>query len=531
MKSNRNMRVFIFLLLIVVSGVILRIPFIRHELSSDEALFGLMAKHIMGLKEFPIYLGRTHYSGVLNSYIGAIFFRVFGISSISYKAVQFLFAIPFIFIIYLLGKKAFNENLGLLSALFVAIPSFFVIYSFMQAHGNNMEGLLFGALILLLTCHLVFTKMTIQKEFLLLSLLGFCSGFGLWLSPHIIPFLITTLIMFLMKDRKIFFSKKIVLFLICFCIGHIPALIYSFQHPLASFYRFGGRILDLDRSVLSTPNPTKIVLSKVLWRISTVPASFMRIPRLLLPLMGLEKHLFSNVVIWPIIIIIYWSSFIYIIFSRRKIFISFIKKRLSILKMQPIDICIIFTFVYVIFYSCLVGKDRARYMLPFYVVIPIFLSVAFLEVRKRSKTLFFILLTLILSINLLGNLKSLKFKPQSYINVTSFLSKKGIFHGYSEYSTAYPIIFASKEKIIISPCAFDTYAEHYPAYTEEVNSAKNVAYIFNTSTYPQIPSIFERRLEEIKVTCKKEIIPPFIVYYNFSRRVFPEGLELKDLRR
>jgi hypothetical protein len=306
----------------------------------------------------------------------------------------------------------------------------------------------------------------------------------------------------------VFLSRGILVFLACCCLGHAPALLYNFQHPAAFVYRFGGRILDLDRSFLSSGDKAGVIFEKIKWRVSTMPDSLLRIPRLLLPLMGAAETPFGSACVSYIFVpLIYWISFVYAFFARIR------------QKIRPLDVCIVFAVVFVLFYVCLVGEDHARYMLPLYTVIPVFLGVFFLKIKEKSVFLFSALVLLILTVNIAGNVKMLMSGPVSFSGVVNFLSEKDITKGYSDYSTSYGIIFESGEKIIISPTLLTDRFDRYPEYTKEVNSARNVAYIFKKAGGSWEP--FEKRLEEERVRFNKEDIDTYIIYWDLSERIFP----------
>ncbi|MFH1824899.1 MAG: glycosyltransferase family 39 protein [Candidatus Firestonebacteria bacterium] len=514
-KLIKNKKVlFILLVLIILCGVILRFFIIRHDIAGDEAVFGLMAKHIMEGREYPLYMWEAHYSGTLSAYIIAISFKIFGVSSFSYKIAGLLLFIPYIIFIYMLAKKIFDSNVGLLSTLFVAVSPVFVSIYLATILGVYIEGLICGTIILLLCCYIVSSEINLS----IFMLLGFVSGLGLWLSPHVVPFFITALIVIVLKFKKDIFSKYTILLLIFFIVGYLPAIIYNFYHPTSSFYHFAGRVLELNRSVLLAPDFNRIVFSKIIWRISTVPGSLINMYTLILPLIGLQKYITNSFIIWSLIIIIYLSSFVYIIYLRKKLLSS---------KVLPLDVLFIFVIIFVLFYCFFVGEFRSRYLLPLSIVLPIILSVLFLNIKKISNMLFYVLLVFVLSVNFAGVLNNIKLKSISYDNLVSFLEENKLLYGYSEYFTSYPIVFKSSEKIIVSPCAVDSISERYPLYTNAVHSASDIFYVFNLNTHPQVIALIEQRLKILNISYKRKYIYPFIVYYKFSRIISPNELKLE----
>lgn len=85
----------LFFLIMALAGVVIRILYktLPETLEADSAVFALMAKYISGLKEFPVYLWLCHYAGCLCSYIGAVIFRIFGVSAAAFNFVGVIFSV------------------------------------------------------------------------------------------------------------------------------------------------------------------------------------------------------------------------------------------------------------------------------------------------------------------------------------------------------------------------------------------------------------------------------------------------------
>ena len=76
---------------------------------------GLEALHIAYKGEHPIYLYGQNYMGVAEAYLGAMMFRLFGVSIFSLRlGMQLLFGLFFI-AIYLLGTLLYGSKVALIS--------------------------------------------------------------------------------------------------------------------------------------------------------------------------------------------------------------------------------------------------------------------------------------------------------------------------------------------------------------------------------------------------------------------------------
>ena len=173
--------------------------------------------------------------------------------------------------------------------------------------------------------------------------------------------------------------------------------------------------------------------------------------------------------------------------------------------------------------------DGPRYLLTLWPAAAIFLAASTVKLVERSKALAVSILIVVLSVNLGGTLMCTGIKSPPYEKLVSWLSAKDMRWGYAGYWPAYPVMFLSKEKIIVSP-TLDLKTVHprsigvYPFYTDLVNAEEKVFYITNDSSGSA--ALFEKKMSELKVKFQKDPVPPFMVYHSFSRRVYPEDLDL-----
>jgi hypothetical protein len=497
-----------FLLILIVIGLIIRILYMLPPatLEGDTAVFGLMAKYIYELKEFPIYMWRAHYGGTLASYIGAFLFKLFGISSITFNAVGVIFSCLWVLFTFMLARQMLDYSGSIYSLTLVLLPPLHVL-SFSLCTGSiNPETLLFGSLSFLF---LIKLNSDYQRGYLYYFLFGSISGMGLWLTPAMVPFLLTILTVFSIQDRKIFLSKRFLFWVIGFFAGYIPAIIYNFQNPWATFFGMAGRILDVDRGILSSPNLTKVIISRILWRISTVPISLIKIPFLLFALLGI-----INSAIF--FIAIFWVC--------KNGFLNFLKSK----KIKSTETLIIYIFWVIAFHSVLVGKESIRYLVPLYAVFPLLVGKLLSDVKVRSGSISLVLLFVLLSYNGYGNINAfLNRKIHHYPELAKWLLSKKLFYGYSDYWTAYPVVFEANEQVLISPTLFHpTFSDRRPEYTAKIREAMSVVYILPLDMYPEEITKIEKRFKMLNISYKKDMFKEFIIYYNFSRKIYPEELNL-----
>lgn len=499
-----------FMAALALAGIAVRLAAVTSPLMwyGDHMVFALMAKHIAAGMEFPIYMWACQYAGTLASYIGAVLFRALGASYLIYNTVGLLFSCLWALFSFLIARRLFEKGPGrYISMLLILVPPFWVLFFSLFA-AMHAEIMMSGSLLALVI--IIWVQADAKRRRGLYPVLGFLSGAGLWIAPSLMPLVLTGVTVFLINDRKGFFGKGIVFFAGGFLAGYLPALVYNMQYPGASLFRMAGRLLDLDRSALSSPDLYRIIMEKAVWRISTIPASAIRVPRLLSSLTGALNT------------VLFFTGFIWVV---RREYIKTIRDRV----IGPFGVLALYAVWFFVFYSALVGEDSPRYVLPLYIAAPFFIGALAADMGKRHRMLPAILFISIAIFDL-SDLRCsfLESKAPDYPRLAERLAENGIGYAYSDYDTAYCVTFASGEKTFISPTIFDdrAFSERYPAYTKRVREAASAAYIIQNAKFPEYAPMIHRRLKELGVAFKKDIVDGFTVYYGLSRKVYPEELKL-----
>ncbi len=509
-KTIRILVVFLF----SIGGVIavaLRIHALSRYLliDGDSAVFGLMAKHIYQFQEFPAYLWLNHYAGALVSYIGALFFAVFGVSPFVYSLTGLVLSCCWVIAAIAIVRKILDLPGAIAAVGFVFVPPTRVLFYSLYPGGVQAETLLFASIILFLL--LGYNMQDKKARFSSCFWLGFLSGCGLWLSPGIFPSLLTVLTVFMLKDKKVFLSNKIVVFAAGLLIGHLPAIVHNIYYPGATFLRLGGRFLNVSKESLGSGN-AGFLLAQGLWqRILMIPNSLAQIPVLMIKLLGT----FNAILFFIAGVVVLTSG--YRSFAKDKIINAWV-------------IFLIYGLWVVIFYSIAVGINAPRYMLGFSVLFPFVVGKFLSLIAVRNKAFFGLILAVILVTNGMSIHNAwATAKLPGYADLTSWLMEKKYNLGFTDYSTAYPVVLYSNEKILLSPTIFGTaFSERYPAYTQQVRNAANPVYIIDTQEYPLVVAKMERRLPELGVNYRKNQWDRFVVYHDLSRKVYPQELKLTE---
>ena len=507
MKS-RVKNALIFSVLIII-GLIVRLVFALNlrSIDGDTAVFGLMAKHILELKDFPAYMVSSHYAGSMVSYVGAVFFKFFGVSSSVFNLVDVLFSFLWMILILFMAKELLDRFGVIVALLSVAIPFYyFLLHSLLVGH--CIEGTFF--MLLTLFVLIKWAKSGYENEKTIPILLGFCCGVGLWVTLGAVPAILTTATIILSHYRKRLFFKVALFFLAGFLIGYIPAITHDLHYPSATFFRMAGKVLDIDRSVLLVPNPAYIVFQKILLKISLIPGSFFKMPNLIASFIGVPA---AALFIISMVFVIKDHGF------RRDA------------GRDMWHIMCIYIYWCVIFHIIVVQEPRERYMAPLCLVFPLFIGYLISRFKMRFRPLGIALLSAVLLYNSYTIARSFPDKNANrYTALADYLVAKGLHYGFSDYSTAYIAQFETKEKSMISPTLFHpTFSDRWPEETKHIRSAHDVFYVIDKHENPETALALEEKCKERGITYKNEDVKGFGVYYNFSSKIFPEELSIKKI--
>ena len=225
----------------------------------DEAIVGLMAKHINEGRALPTFYYGQHYMGSFEPIMVALLFKMFGTSAVALKLVPFFFSLLLIPMIYELGRLCGGLAAARLAGLFAALaPSTMIEWSG-KARGGFIELVCIGAATLILALH---WRRSAQCSIdnVRTFLIGLLLGFGWWTNNQIIYFMLPVALVMLLgckefSDRSLskfitLLAKTIAIGLFGFVIGGAPFWLYNFTHEFASFGIFGrARLKDLDEHI------------------------------------------------------------------------------------------------------------------------------------------------------------------------------------------------------------------------------------------------------------------------------------------
>jgi uncharacterized membrane protein len=185
----------------IAAGIALRVWILRlptGALDGDEAIVGLMARHMLHQHEFTTFYWGQNYGGSLTAIVMAGVFAVFGSSTTTLKAVPIGMSAVAALLVWRLGRRTIGEPGATIAGLaFWIWPTNYVWLS-TKERGFYWACMILGLSFLLAVIRLV-DRPDNRRDWILLGLLG---GLGWWTSPQMLYFAVPGFIWLAFKLRK-----------------------------------------------------------------------------------------------------------------------------------------------------------------------------------------------------------------------------------------------------------------------------------------------------------------------------------------
>lgn len=437
-------------------------------IESDEAVVGLMARHILQ-GDLPIFYWGQHYLGTLEAFFTAALFAIFGASALVVKLSAFLLFSAFLVSHFFLAREAVSVRVAALATVPLAIsPAFLTIWS-LKLRGGYMALLLLGTLALLLAVKLMRHGYTRRRAFLL----GLLLGLGWWTHFLSAVYLIPILCILLWKDEKRFFSTVALPFSGGFLLGGLPFWAYNLTHSWASLRVHGAQQTEvvLDFFHFLQPGLSILLGARPNWGTTDLfPYAG--------PLIISLAIICSATWLWK-----YFRNHTPPRFEGKHLLLFF---------------ALLFPFIFSASgFAWFVTEPR--YLIPLYSVIYILMMAAFQ--RKAAQ---YALCALLVGLNLAGTFLVTHEEFTGYTNVESneellsFLRQNKINRVCAPYWTAYRLTFESEEDIICNPPEGDV--QRNTTYAALVHSSPNRAFVrLRTPRYQGFQSEIKPPLNYIPV--------------------------------
>jgi 4-amino-4-deoxy-L-arabinose transferase-like glycosyltransferase len=269
---------FLGLIIIIAAARITILLASQTHVHSDEAIIGLMAKHILEGRYFPFYMyGQAYNAGAAwEAYLAAIAFAFFGVSVISLKSCIVGLSLLCLCLFYRMCLALYDKRTALLAVIvFVLTPS--LLKWHFQVRGYSWYFLS----IPLLTLLFLSIRSTPNRRWPLFLLFGIVSGLSIWSLELGIAFNVALGILLLVR-RNLSFNNALVA-LVGFIVGYAPAIVFNLTHHFANWNAVREKTGGSGLSVLFHPGslpqiflaemPKFFGVDTVLWYYPETPVS------------------------------------------------------------------------------------------------------------------------------------------------------------------------------------------------------------------------------------------------------------------
>jgi 4-amino-4-deoxy-L-arabinose transferase-like glycosyltransferase len=210
---------------IVLVGLALRLAIVASplgELDGDEAVVGLMARHIAFLGERPVFYYGQPYLGSLEAFSAAPLFVLFGSSTLALKLVPTLYSLGVLILSAIVANRLFGPGPALATAAYLAVPpAMWAVWS-TKARGGYAELLFLGEALLLVT--LILAETGNRK---LALLWGVLAGLAFWTHLLAVVYLVPAAIFLLLRRKKRWDASELGLALAGSTLGMLPLLFHN----------------------------------------------------------------------------------------------------------------------------------------------------------------------------------------------------------------------------------------------------------------------------------------------------------------
>lgn len=222
---------FIAVFIIVAASWLTILLTSQTHVHSDEAIIGLMGKHIVEGRYFPFYMyGQAYNAGAAwEAYVTAIAFTFFSVNVISLKGCVVALSLLCLFLLYRMCVALYDGRTALFATVVFALAPSLLKWHF-QVRGYSWYFLS----IPLLTILFLAIQSIPSRRWPLFLLFGIVSGSSIWSLELALAFNLALWVLFLMHRNLSF--NSVLLAVGGFIIGYAPAIVFNLTHHFANWH-------------------------------------------------------------------------------------------------------------------------------------------------------------------------------------------------------------------------------------------------------------------------------------------------------
>jgi len=474
--SARSRELLLVLVLLVVSwGVQFFVVATRRiPTNSDQAIVGLMAKHIVDGKGHPVFYYGSTYAGSAEAHFVAALFSIFGPSPAVYRGAMAVLVTMTMLGVYAVARWCFGPAAAVFSLGYLAIPPFFFLYKGLTSDGHYDAFNLFTVLAVLSALRIDAGPADDRRRLIGFGALGVVIGLGWWINPITPAVSLATLLWVYLRKRLRPGFVTLVPLLCGVIVGSAPWWVWNIRHGWAS----------LKAPELGTVGIRQAIHNLGGFLLTSLPTLAGGMEPSTLPQFARETFPSSRVVALAALGLLLIPSIVRAIRGDR---------------CRALLLLILAVLLVGASFSQRTVVSEPRFLFPFYVVVPALIGASLADfLEKRHRLLLGASCGVLLCLNATNIARArVSFRNAdnevtgSLDSVIRFSQRAGIRTMYADYWTAYRLSFESREKIIATPIPGEELVRYAP-YQEIVgrDSSAGIALL------PPRSNCFESYLRE-----------------------------------
>jgi len=557
------------LLLILAVALAARLLLLASDAVSfhaDEAVVGLMARHILAGERPTFFYGQA-YMGSLDAWLVALGFRLLGDSVLTIRLVQSALYLLVVAAGFALAWRLSERiTVAVVAGLVLAVPPVNTALYTTATLGGYNETLLFGALILLLAYEVTHDH---PRSWWRWGLLGLCAGLGWWTNGLIAVYAPPAALLILYTLLKPRLSRRhnpsisadsalstqhsalsftqssvlspqsflvgLALALLGFILGSAPWWVFDINHNGAALATFLSSRQTGEFAGIGLPYVPPAQRAIGLFLIGFPALIGMRFP-------WSSAYFLAPVGI--LVALVYGVAIVRLLRGHNPLQPEARGLLLGMLGL----FCIVFV-------ASTFGADpTGRYLLPLLLPMGILLGAFVTNLLDQlttssqnsalstqhsalsfAQSFAFVLVNLVVGYQAAGQIAAMttppglttQFDPASHIandhdaDLIAFLDAQGLYNGYSNYWVAFRLAYLSGERMQYSAALpyktdlnYNPADNRYPLYARAADAAERIAVI--TTNLPELDIRLQTAWAENCVTYREQVIGAFHIYYDFA---------------
>ena len=475
---------------LLLGGLAVRLLYlVTPSLDSDQAIFGLMAVHMLR-GEFPIFQWGYHYMGTIESVVAAPLMLVFGPTRFALNLSPVLFSMLFAFAAWRFAREAFGAKAGLWALAFACFPSVYLVWTVVVARGAYAETLALGTLAAYFALSAVGAEDPRRERAALVGA-GLALGVSFWTHLNTVIYG-SAILLFWLVERPRLVRRAIVWAGGAFFLASAP-------------FWYGTILAHFDTFLVTAPPPAPFAgrLSRLL---------YYRLPIVLgVTLDGGTKPTVP-VVAW-LIVPIQLAAFVATLSS------AWAAPEAAARRGARLLLLIGAMLVLVYLASPFSGADTQRYLVPLYTLLAIAPAVLVARLagsRRYAGAAMGLLLVLLQAVPSIrgadvfesGAVAHYRADRAREQRMFAALEAMGLYAVYADqYWDGARFTFDARERVVFS----NPFADRRPEYLDRTDGAERAAFLFHL---PVVAAAFEDMLHLAGARYQTKVVEGFLLYYD-----------------